>query len=271
MLLIELLKAVLFGLVQGITEWLPISSTGHMILLDELVHLRCTPEFWNTFLVVIQLGSILAVVVLYFHQLNPFSPKKDRNQKIDTVSLWLHIIVAAIPAGVLGILFDEAVERISTAVVVALALIIYGIAFLALEKNKRKPKVDNIDHLSYKTAFLIGVFQCLSLVPGTSRSGSTILGASILGCSRKVASEFSFFLAIPVMLGASFLRLLKVGFAFTGAEWAVLLTGAAVAFLVSLFAIRFLLHYIRRHDFTAFGWYRIVLGLLVLGYFYILK
>ena len=271
MLLIELLKAVLFGLVQGITEWLPISSTGHMILLDELVHLRCTPEFWNTFLVVIQLGSILAVVVLYFHQLNPFSPKKDRNQKIDTVSLWLHIIVAAIPAGVLGILFDEAVERISTAVVVALALIIYGIAFLVLEKNKRKPKVDNIDHLSYKTAFLIGVFQCLSLVPGTSRSGSTILGASILGCSRKVASEFSFFLAIPVMLGASFLRLLKVGFAFTGAEWAVLLTGAAMAFLVSLFAIRFLLHYIRRPDFTAFGWYRIVLGLLVLGYFYILK
>ena len=179
--------------------------------------------------------------------------------------------MAAIPAGVLGILFDEAVERISTASVVALALIIYGIAFLVLERNKRKPKVNNIDHLSYKTAFLIGVFQCLSLVPGTSRSGSTILGASILGCSRKVASEFSFFLAIPVMLGASFLRLLKVGFAFTGAEWAVLLTGAAVAFLVSLFAIRFLLHYIRRHDFTAFGWYRIVLGLLVLGYFYILK
>lgn len=270
-MLFELLKAVLFGIVQGITEWLPISSTGHMILLNELVTLRCTPAFWNAFLVVIQLGSILAVVVLYFHRLNPFSPKKDRNDKIDTVALWLKIVVAAIPAGILGILFDEAIERISTAVVVAVALIVYGIAFLVLESHKRRPKIDTMDHLNYKTAFFIGVFQCLSLVPGTSRSGSTILGASILGCSRKVASEFSFFLAIPVMLGASFLRLLKLGFSFTGAEWAVLLTGAGVAFLVSLFAIRFLLSYIRKHDFKAFGWYRIVLGLLVLGYFYILK
>ena len=238
--------------------------------LDELVHLRCTPEFWNTFLVVIQLGSILAVVVLYFHQLNPFSPKKDRNQKIDTVSLWLHIIVAAIPAGVLGILFDEAVERISTAVVVALALIIYGIAFLVLEKNKCKPKVDNIDHLSYKTAFLIGVFQCLSLVPGTSRSGSTILGASILGCSRKVASEFSFFLAIPTMVGASFLKILKFvkeGVGMTGQEAAILIVGCLVAFVVSLIAIRSLMNYVKRHSFAAFGVYRIALGLVVLLYF----
>ena len=270
-IVLELLKSVLFGIVQGITEWLPISSTGHMILLDELVHLNCTPAFWNTFLVVIQLGSILAVVVLYFHRLNPFSPKKDRNEKIDTISPWLKIAVAAIPAGILGILFDEAVERISTPTVVAAALIVYGVAFLVLESRHARPRIDSMDHLNYKTAFFIGVFQCLSLVPGTSRSGSTILGASILGCSRKVASEFSFFLAIPVMLGASFLRLLKAGFAFSGAEWAVLLTGAAVAFLVSLFAIRFLLSYIRKHDFKAFGWYRIVLGLLVLGYFFLLK
>ncbi len=214
-IVLELLKSVLFGIVQGITEWLPISSTGHMILLDELVHLNCTPAFWNTFLVVIQLGSILAVVVLYFHRLNPFSPKKDRNEKIDTISLWLKIVVAAIPAGILGILFDEAVERISTPTVVAAALIVYGVAFLVLESRHARPRIDSMDHLNYKTAFFIGVFQCLSLVPGTSRSGSTILGASILGCSRKVASEFSFFLAIPVMLGASFLRLLKAGFAFS--------------------------------------------------------
>ena len=240
-IVLELLKSVLFGIVQGITEWLPISSTGHMILLDELVHLNCTPAFWNTFLVVIQLGSILAVVVLYFHRLNPFSPKKDRNEKIDTISLWLKIAVAAIPAGILGILFDEAVERISTPTVVAAALIVYGVAFLVLESRHARPRIDSMDHLNYKTAFFIGVFQCLSLVPGTSRSGSTSLGASILGC------------------------------AFSGAEWAVLLTGAAVAFLVSLFAIRFLLSYIRKHDFKAFGWYRIVLGLLVLGYFFLLK
>lgn len=270
-LYVELLKSVLYGVVQGITEWLPISSTGHMILLDEFVRFECTPEFWNTFLVVVQLGSILAVVALYFHRLNPFSSKKDRNERVDTITLWIKIVIACIPAGALGILFDEAIERISTAVVVAVALIVYGVAFLVLERQNRRPKINTMDHLNAKTAFFIGVFQCLSLVPGTSRSGSTILGASILGCSRQVASEFSFFLASPVMLGASFLRLLKAGFAFSMAEWAVLLTGAGVAFLVSLLAIRFLLAYIRKHDFTAFGWYRIVLGLLVLGYFYLLK
>ena len=266
-LYVELLKSVLYGVVQGITEWLPISSTGHMILLDEFVRFECTPEFWNTFLVVVQLGSILAVVALYFHRLNPFSSKKDRNERVDTITLWIKIVIACIPAGALGILFDEAIERISTAVVVAVALIVYGVAFLVLERQNRRPKINTMDHLNAKTAFFIGVFQCLSLVPGTSRSGSTILGASILGCSRQVASEFSFFLAIPVMLGASFLRLLKAGFAFSMAEWAVLLTGAGVAFLVSLLAIRFLLAYIRKHDFTAFGWYRIVLGALVILYF----
>ena len=269
-LILELFKAVLFGLVQGITEWLPVSSTGHMILLDELVTLNCTPSFWNTFLVVVQLGSILAVVVLYFHTLNPFSPKKDRNAKIDTVSMWLKIVVAAIPAALIGIPLNDWFEQFNTPTVVAVALIVYGVAFLVLERKPRKGKIDTLAHLTFRTAFLIGVFQVLSLIPGTSRSGSTILGASILGCSRKVASEFSFFLAIPVMFGASFIKLLKVGFSFNSAEWAVLLTGSLVAFLVSLFAIRFLLSYIRKHDFKAFGWYRIALGILVLGYFAIM-
>lgn len=191
-LYVELLKSVLYGVVQGITEWLPISSTGHMILLDEFVRFECTPEFWNTFLVVVQLGSILAVVALYFHRLNPFSSKKDRNERVDTITLWIKIVIACIPAGALGILFDEAIERISTAVVVAVALIVYGVAFLVLERQNRRPKINTMDHLNAKTAFFIGVFQCLSLVPGTSRSGSTILGASILGCSRQVASEFPF-------------------------------------------------------------------------------
>ena len=272
---IEILKTVVLGIIQGITEWLPISSTGHMILLDELVHLNCTPAFWNTFLVVIQLGSILAVVVLYFHRLNPFSPKKDRNEKIDTISLWLKIAVAVLPIGVIGLLVDDWVtEHFYTPTVVAAALIIYGVLFILLEKRNKqvKPRIRSFEQLSYRTAACIGFLQLLAIIPGTSRSGSTILGAMLLSCSRFVATEFSFFMAIPVMFGASAYKILKfilqVGLSsITGAQWGILLIGSAVAFIVSLFAIKFLMNFIRKHDFTAFGWYRIVLGIVVILYF----
>ncbi len=263
----EIIKAVFFGIIQGITEWLPISSTGHMILWNELLPLNCTEAFWNTFLVVIQLGSILAVVVLYFHKLNPFSPRKNPQQKRATWDIWFKVVVAAVPAGVVGVLFDEKIERFNTPVVVAATLILYGVFFILIENRKRTPQTASVAQLSYKTAFLIGVFQILALIPGTSRSGATILGAILLGCSRVAASEFSFFLAIPMMFGASFVKLLKIGFSFSGLELGVLLTGSVVAFLVSVFAIRFLMSYIRKHDFKVFGWYRIALGILVLGYF----
>lgn len=268
---LELLKSVLFGIVQGISEWLPISSTGHMILLDEIVKLNATPEFWNMFLVVIQLGSILAVVCLFFHKLNPFSPKKDVQAKKDTWTLWFKVAVAAVPAGIIGLIFDNAIEKLNLPIVVAATLIIYGVLFILLENRKSKPNTTDLGQLTYRMALLIGVFQILALIPGTSRSGATILGAVLLGCSRYVASEFSFFLAIPMMFGASFLKLLSVGFAFSGAELAVLLTGSAVAFLVSLFAIKFLLSYVKKHDFKLFGYYRIVLGAIVLLYFLIIK
>jgi len=267
---LELLKAVFFGIIQGITEWLPISSTGHMILADEFVKLNVTPAFKEMFLVVIQFGSILAVLVLYFHKLNPFSSKKSEIEKKNTLSLWGKVIVAVIPAGIIGILFDKKLNTLFyNYKTVAVTLIVYGILFIILEnRNKHlKPKINNISQLDYKTALLIGAFQVLSLIPGTSRSGSTILGAIFLGTSRMVAAEFSFFLAIPVMFGASAMKIIKFGFSFTGLEWSILLTGMAVAFLVSIFAIKFLMGYIKKHNFKVFGYYRIILGIAVILYF----
>ena len=269
----EILKAILFGIVEGITEWLPISSTGHLILLDEFVKLKVTPEFYKMFQVVIQLGAIGAVLVLFFHKLNPFSPKKDAKQKKRTWDLWFKVVVAVIPSAVIGLLLDDWMdEHLYNFVVVAIALIVYGVAFLFVEqKNKGKaPAIKNTTEIDYRTAILIGCFQCLSLIPGTSRSGSTILGGILLGVSRATASEFSFFLAIPTMLGASALKLLKYlmeGMLPSGMEIGVLIVGCVVSFLVSLFVIRSLMEYVRKHNFSAFGVYRIVLGALVLVYF----
>jgi undecaprenyl-diphosphatase len=270
-ILIEILKAVLLGIVQGITEWLPISSTGHMILVDEFIKLNFSDLYVNTFLVVIQFGSILAVVSLFFHKLNPFSSRKSLSEKKDTISLWIKVIIAIIPSGVIGVLFDDKIDELFyNPITVALALIIYGIIMIYIESGHRKSKVKDFSDLSYGLAFSIGIFQCLALIPGTSRSGSTIIGAVLLGTSRFVATEFSFFMAVPTMLGASALKLLKAGFAFSGFEWLVLGVGSLVAYIVSIFAIKFLMDYIRKHDFKAFGYYRIILGFLVLAYFYIL-
>ncbi|TJX15918.1 undecaprenyl-diphosphate phosphatase [Tissierella creatinini] len=272
MLFIELLKAAILGIVEGITEWLPISSTGHMILVEEFIKLNASAEFMEMFRVVIQLGAILAVVLLYFNKLNPFSPRKSMKEKRDTVNIWLKVIIGVIPAGLLGVLFDDWFdEHFYNYITVAIALIIYGIMFIIIEnKNKNKrPGISNFQQLSYKTAFGIGIFQVLSLIPGTSRSGSTILGAILLGASRSIAAEYSFFMSIPIMFGASLLKLVKFGLDFTGMEIGILLTGMLVAFVVSLLAIRFLMIYIRNNDFKAFGWYRIILGVLVLGYFMI--
>ena len=269
----EIFKAILFGIVEGITEWLPISSTGHMILLDEFVKLKVSEEFYEMFQVVIQLGAIGAVIALFFHKLNPFSPKKDRAQKKRTWDLWFKVVVAVLPSAVLGLLLDDWMdEHLYNYIVVAIALIVYGVAFMYVERrNKGKsPAIKRTAEIDYRTAILIGCFQCLSLIPGTSRSGSTILGGILLGVSRAAASEFSFFLAIPTMLGASALKLLKYlmeGLIPSGMEIAVLLVGCAVSFLVSLFVIRSLMEYVRKHNFSAFGVYRIVLGTLVLLYF----
>lgn len=269
-MLIELLKAAILGLIEGITEWLPISSTGHMILAEEFLKLKTTAEFTEMFRVVIQLGAILAVVLLYFKKLNPFAPSKTRQQKLDTMSIWYKVLIGCVPAGILGVLFDDWFdEHFYNYQTVVVTLIVYGILFIVIENwNKgRTAKIRNFQELSYQTAFLIGVIQILSIIPGTSRSGSTILGAILLGTSRYVAAEYSFFLSIPIMFGASFLKIVKFGFDFSGLELAILLTGMVVAFFVSVFAIRFLISYIKKNDFKAFGWYRIVLGLIVLGYF----
>lgn len=271
---LEFFKAVIIGIVQGITEWLPISSTGHMILVDEFLKLNVSKEFMDMFLVVIQFGSILAVLVLFFHKLNPFSPRKSSQEKRQTLGLWGKVIVGSIPAAVLGLLFNDLLTTyLYNYQTVALMLILYGILFIVLENRnrKRRPRVNTLDQLDYKTAFAMGAFQVLAMIPGTSRSGSTILGAMFIGTSRYVAAEFSFFLAIPVMFGASGLRIVKygldTGFAISSTEWMVLLTGLVVAFLVSLAAIRFLMGFIKKHDFKPFGYYRIVLGILVLLYF----
>ena len=272
----EILKAILFGIVEGITEWLPVSSTGHIILLDEFVKLNVSEAFMEMFEVVIQLGAILAVILLFFHKLNPFSPKKDDAQKKDTWQLWFKVVVAVIPSAVIGLLLDDWMDaHLYNYIVVAITLIVYGVAFLFVEKlnEKRTLKVENVYQIDYKTAIMIGAFQCLSLIPGTSRSGSTILGAILLGVSRSAGAEFSFFLAIPTMLGASALKLLKFmlsGASATSTEIAVLIVGCVVSFLVSLAVIKGLMEYVRKRSFSVFGIYRIILGIAVLTYFLIL-
>ena len=265
----ELIKTVILGIVEGLTEWLPISSTGPMILVDEFIKLNVSKAFMDMFLVVIQLGAILAVVVLNFEKLNPFSSWKSRSEKRATFQLWYKVIFACLPAAVIGLLFNKYMEEhFMTAPVVATTLIFYGIMFIVVENyNKhRQPRVRDLDRLDYKTAFIIGLFQVLSLVPGTSRSGATILGGILFGTSRYVAAEFTFFLAIPVMFGASLLKIVKFGWHYTGAEILIMVVGMATAFVVSIASIKFLLRYIKNNDFKAFGWYRIVLGIIVIAY-----
>lgn len=269
--IIEILKAILFGIVEGITEWLPISSTGHMILLNEFVTLNVSDDFWEMFLVVIQLGAILAVVLLYWNKIFPFHFKEKPVVQKDIFVLWFKILVACIPAAVIGLAFDDVFDALFyNPWCVAIALIVFGIAFIVIENRNKdaKPRINELDQISYKTALIIGLFQLIAAVfPGTSRSGATIVGALLIGVSRTVAAEFTFFLAIPVMLGASLLKLLKFGFQFTGPEAVILLVGMIVAFVVSVVVIRFLMGYIKKHDFKVFGWYRIVLGIAVLAYF----
>ncbi|MBQ9118602.1 MAG: undecaprenyl-diphosphate phosphatase [Lachnospiraceae bacterium] len=278
---VEWLKVVFLGLVEGITEWLPISSTGHMILVDEFIKLRVSEEFKAMFLVVIQLGAILAVVLLYFKQLWPFSTKEKYYIKKDTFSMWFKILTACVPAGVIGILFDDEIDALlMKPVIVAVMLVVYGVLFIVIERRlkasngqllKSNAPIADISQITYKTALWIGLFQMLALIPGTSRSGATIIGGMLVGTSRAVAAEFTFFLAVPVMAGASLIKLLKfgmeTGFALSGDEIGILVTGMLVAFLVSIVVIRFLMSYIRKHNFVVFGWYRIVLGIILLGYF----
>ncbi len=271
----ELLKSLLYGIVEGITEWLPVSSTGHLILLGELCPLNVSPVFSEMFDVVIQLGAILAVIVLFFRKLNPFSPSKSALEKKGTWGLWLRVCVAVIPSAAVGVLLDDWLDaHLYNYITVAVALVVYGILFILIERFKPADKaaVTDVGGISYKLAFLIGAFQMLALIPGTSRSGSTILGAMLLGCSRAAAAEFSFFMAIPTMLGASLLKVVKLfaeGVTVTALEWGILAVGCVTAFLVSLAAIKFLMDFVKKHSFASFGWYRIVLGALVIGYFLI--
>lgn len=269
---IEILKVVFLGIVEGITEWLPISSTGHMLLVDEFITLDASDRFKDMFFVIIQLGAILAVVTIFWNKMWPFQ-MKDKTQSVgkkDTWSMWFKTVVACIPGAVVTLLFDDFIEaHLHTAVVISIALIFYGVAFIVIENwNKtRTPKVETLNDITYKTAFFIGMFQVLSIIPGTSRSGATIIGALLLGVSRVAAAEFTFFLAVPVMFGLSALKLIKFGLSFTGAELAILIIGCVVAYLVSIVVIKFLMGYIKKHDFKIFGWYRIVLGVIVLLYF----
>lgn len=269
---IEILKVVFLGIVEGITEWLPISSTGHMLLVDEFITLDASDRFKDMFFVIIQLGAILAVVTIFWNKMWPFQ-MKDKTQSVfkkDTWSMWFKTVVACIPGAVVTLLFDDFIEaHLHTAVVISIALIFYGIAFIVIENwNKtRTPKVETLNDITYKTAFFIGMFQVLSIIPGTSRSGATIIGALLLGVSRVAAAEFTFFLAVPVMFGLSALKLIKFGLSFTSAELAILIIGCVVAYLVSIVVIKFLMGYIKKHDFKIFGWYRIVLGIIVLLYF----
>ncbi len=275
---INILKVIFLGIVEGITEWLPISSTGHMLLVDEFIKLDVSPNFKEMFMYVIQLGAILAVVVLFWNKMWPFK-KKDTVDGInkkgsilrkDVWSMWFKVVVACIPGAVVTIAFDSFIEEhFTTPTVIAIALIFYGIAFIIIERwNKtRKPKINHLSEITYKTAFLIGMFQVLSIIPGTSRSGSTIIGALLIGVSRVAAAEFTFFLAVPVMFGMSALKLIKIGFAMTASEAVILILGMIVAFVVSILVIKFLMGYIKKHDFQLFGWYRIVLGILVILYF----
>lgn len=271
--MLEILKIILIGIVEGFTEWLPISSTGHMILLEEFVKLDVRPEFWSIFLVVIQLGAILAVVCIYFHKLNPFSQTKSKDSKKNIWQTWFKVIVGCIPAGILGVLLNDFMdEHLMTWPVVAFTLIFYGILFILVEKRNenRTPTVNEMSELSYKKAFCIGCFQALSLVPGTSRSGASILGATYLGTSRSIAADFSFSMSIPIMFAASFLKITKAvmnGFSFQGIEIMMLGVGISIAFIVSFLTIKFLLQYIKHNDFKIFGWYRIILGVIVTLFF----
>jgi len=298
-MIIEAIKAFFFGIVEGITEWLPISSTGHMMLFNQFVQLDVSPEFYDTFLVVVQLGAIMAVIILYFKKLNPFSFKKTPQERRNTWGIWARVVIGTIPAGIVGVLLDDWMEEHimsspNAYVVVSCTLILYGIIFIVLErfnrkreaalKDQAKPrgkharldenvteesifKVNSFEEMSFGKAFLIGIFQSLAVIPGTSRSGAIIIGSMIAGTSRSIATEFAFFLAIPIMFGWSIVKLIKHGLAFTGAEWIILGIGTVVSFVVSILAIKFLVGYVKKNDFTAFGWYRIILGVLVLGYF----
>lgn len=267
---IDFLKIVVFGLVEGFTEWLPVSSTGHLILVENIIHLNVSDEFMNVFRVVIQLGAIMAVLILYFNRLNPFDPRKKENQKLATWHLWIKIIIACLPAAVVGLLLDEVLDKyLYNPYVVASMLIIYGILFIVLEKHNEYVDfpVKKVSQISYLNAFYIGLFQLLALIPGTSRSGATILGAMLLGCSRTASSEFTFFLGIPVMFGASLLKILHYGLAFSGLELFYMVAGMVISFVVSMYSIRFLMNYVKQHDFKFFGYYRIILGIIVLVYF----
>ncbi len=272
MLFANLWKAIILGIIEGITEWLPISSTGHLILVDEFIKLDLSKDFMEIFNVVIQLGAIMAVAILYFHKLNPFSPKKNGEEKKDTWILWSKVLVACLPAAVIGLKFDDYLDaHFYNFLTVSIMLIVYGIAFIIIEKRNKNvaPKCTNLKDFTYKAALIVGAFQVLALIPGTSRSGATILGAILIGASRFVATEFSFFLGIPVMFGASFLKIFKFlakGNTFGSEEIIILLTGSIVAFVVSIIAIKFLLNYLKKNDFTVFGWYRVILGAILIGY-----
>ena len=268
--MLDILKAIIFGIVEGITEWLPISSTGHLILMEELLKMSQGDEFFEMFQVVIQLGAILAVIVIYFHKLNPFSPKKTQKQKMLTWQIWIKVVIGCVPAGVIGLLFNKQIDKLLYHwYVVAIMLIVYGILFIIVEnyQKDKTPQVTKFSQLTIPMILIIGVFQMLALIPGTSRSGATIVGALMIGVSRSLAAEYTFFLAIPVMFGASFVKLLDFGFNFTAMQVAVLLVGMIVSFAVSIVAIKFLMSYIRKNDFKVFGYYRIVLGLIVFLFF----
>lgn len=264
----EIIKSIILGIVEGITEWLPISSTGHMILVNEFID-NAGFTSSDLYLYVIQLGAILAVVTLYFKKLNPFAPSKSLQEKKDTWHMWFKVIVACLPAAVIGLLLNDFMEHFENWFVVSLMLIVYGVAFLFVERKDKNVLVTDINGMSYKTAILIGLFQVLSIIPGTSRSGATILGAMLIGCSRAAAAEFSFFLAIPVMVGVSFLKIVTTDQILSPENIIVLLTGMAVAYAISMASIKFLMNYVRKHEFKSFGWYRIVLGVIILGYFLI--
>lgn len=265
-MIIEIIKSILLGIVQGITEWLPISSTGHLIIFESFLQMNFQKEFIDTFFVVIQLGSILAVIILFFNKINPF--QKNKEEVKNKISLWLKIIIASIPVAICGFLFEDKIdELLYNPFVVAVMLILFGIVILLVEKYKQKFVIEDIKDITFKVAFFIGVFQVLALIPGTSRSGATIVGALILGLSRKSASEFSFILAIPALLGAGILKLLKMGLAFSLTEWIVLIIGVVTAFIVSILVIKLILNYIKKHDFKVFGYYRIILGIIILLFF----
>jgi len=271
---LELLRVIFLSIVQGVTEWLPVSSTGHMILVEEFLEFSHSEEFWSVFIVVIQLASVMAVVTTFFKQLNPFEFKGGLQTDMDKIHLWVKIAIACIPAAVIGIYFDDFIETyLNNPMIIATTLILYGIIFIIVEniKSKKTDRIKTLPQITYKLAFMIGIFQMLAIIPGTSRSGATIIGGLILGMSRKTAAEFTFFLAIPVMFGASLLRITRVGIEFTNAEWITMIVGCVTAFIVSVITIKFLLGFIKRNNFKPFAYYRIVLGLIVFAYFFFLN